>query len=262
MDLFFLNIRWLDIVDILLVAWILYKLYDLIKGSAALNIFLGIASIYLFYLITDALKMKMLSKLLGQFTGVGVIALIIVFQQELRRFLILIGKTGFNTQKQWLRRMLGLEGTESKRLNLKIDEIIAATLRMQKDKLGALIVMSENQELKPLISSGIKLNADVSDELIESIFFKNSPLHDGALVIIKSKIVAAKVILPLTDRQDLPLTFGLRHRAAIGVTENFDVAALVLSEQNGKISLVIKGEVEQDITPEKLKKRLREYMTK
>jgi uncharacterized protein (TIGR00159 family) len=176
--------------------------------------------------------------------------------------LILIGKTGFSTQKQWLRRMLGLEGTESKRLNLKIDEILSATLRMQKDKLGALIVMSENQELKPLITSGIKLNADVSDELIESIFFKNSPLHDGALVIIKSKIVAAKVILPLTDRQDLPLTFGLRHRAAIGVTENFDVAALVLSEQNGKISLVIKGEVEHDISPEKLKKRLREFMTK
>ena len=250
------HIRWLDVLDVLLVAWLLYRLYHLVKGTAALNIFFGILSIYLVYLVVDALNMKMLSKLLGQFTGVGVIALMIVFQQELRRFLLMLGKTGFSGQRRWLRKLFNTGSTE-RDYKLKTDILITAVENLQKSKTGALIVITEQADTG-LPTGGVKLNAELTSDLLENIFFKNSPLHDGAVVIHGNKVLAARVILPLTESVNLPQNLGLRHRAAIGSSELYDVNAVVVSEQTGKISFVHKGIIEEDLTTTRLRKRIRE----
>lgn len=250
------HIRWLDVLDVLLVAWLLYRFYHLVKGTAALNIFFGILSIYLIYLVVDALNMKMLSKLLGQFTGVGVIALMIVFQQELRRFLLMLGKTGFSGQRRWLRKLFNTKSPEREN-KLKTDVLVTAVENLQKDKTGALIIITDQADTG-LLAGGVKLNAELTSDLLENIFFKNSPLHDGAVVIQGNKVLAARVILPLTESINLSQNLGLRHRAAIGCTELYDVIAVVVSEQTGKISFVHKGVLDEDLTTTRLKKRIRE----
>ncbi len=256
----FITIRFLDILDILLVAFILYQLFMLIKGTVAFNIFLGLFFIYMFWLLVKALNMELMGSIMGQFIGVGVLALIIVFQQEIRRFLLMIG-----TNYQ-ISRTFGLEKIFSSDRD-KVDsakvikEIVRACENMAKSKTGALIVIPHKSELPDLIRTGEKLNARVSDALLETIFFKNTPLHDGAVIIIDDKIAAARCILPVTDRRDLPGSLGLRHRAAIGVSESTDAVAIVVSEETGKISLAKGGQLETNLNVIALAKELETVYT-
>lgn len=252
----FISIRFLDILDILLVAFLLYQVYRLIKGTVAFNIVIGLFSLYLFWLIVRALNMELLGSIMGQFIGVGVLALIVVFHPEIRKFLVFVG-TNYN-----LNRVLSLDklfGTgKTKTINhQQIDSLVDACVSMGKTKTGALIVIAGNTELNEQINSGVRINAKISSPLIRTIFFKNSPLHDGAVIIKGNKIVAAGCILPLTQKE-LDQALGLRHRAAVGMTENSDSLIIIVSEERGAISIAEKGEIKRRVSKDTLTQILEE----
>lgn len=247
----FITIRFLDILDIFLVAVLLYQLYRLIKGTVAFNIVIGLFSLYLLWLVVRALNMELIGLIMGQFIGVGVLALIIVFHPEIRKFLVFIG-TNYNVN-----RVLSLDklfGTgKVKTINQQqIESLVDACVEMAETKTGALIVLSGKTELSDQINSGERLNAKISTALILTIFFKNSPLHDGAVIIKGNKLTAAGCILPLTQKKDVEQSLGLRHRAAIGMTENSDSIAIIVSEERGEISYSRKGEITRDLSKEEL----------
>lgn len=254
----FITIRFLDILDIFLVAILLYQLYRLIKGTVAFNIVIGLFSLYLFWLIVKALNMELLGSIMGQFIGVGVLALIIVFHPEIRKFLVFIG-TNYNVN-----RVLSLDklfgAGKIKNINhQQIEDVIEACEAMAKTKTGALIVVAGNNELAEQVNTGEKLNARISSSLIRTLFFKNSPLHDGAIIIRDNTIVAAGCILPLTQKQ-LDKTLGLRHRAAVGLTENTDAMIIIVSEERGTISIAQKGEIKRRVSKETLAQLLEEFL--
>lgn len=246
----FITIRFLDILDILLVAFLLYQLYRLIKGTVAFNIVIGLFSLYLFWLIIRALNMELLGSIMGQFIGVGVLALIVVFHPEIRKFLVFIG-TNYNVNRVLqLDKLFGVAKPKSIN-NKQIEVIVDACVSMSKTKTGALIVFARNSELQDQINTGEKLNSRISSALIRTIFFKNSPLHDGAIIISGNKMVAAGCILPLTQKQ-LDQSLGLRHRAAVGITEFTDALCVVVSEERGSISYALNGEIKRRISKEML----------
>lgn len=252
----FITIRFLDILDIVLVALLLFQLYRLIKGTVAFNIVIGLFSLYLFWLIVRALNMELLGSIMGQFIGVGVLALIVVFHPEIRKFLVFIG-TNYNVN-----RLLSLDklfGTNKpKTINQEqIDALVDACMSMAKSKTGALIVVTRLSELNDQINTGVKINAKISSSLIRTIFFKNSPLHDGAVMIKGNRIAAAGCILPLTQK-DIDKTLGLRHRAAIGITENTDSVCIIVSEERGTISFAKAGEIKRRLSKEMLVSLLEE----
>jgi len=250
----FISIRFLDILDILLVAFLLYQIYNLIRGTTAINIFIGIFSLYLLWLIVKALSMDLLSSILGQVIGVGVIALIIVFQQEIRRFLLIIS-TRYITSRRFKFEKFFSFGEKEESI-VKINSIVNACSNMSAFKTGALIAISKKSDLLSFIRTGDRINADTSSRLLESIFFKNSPLHDGAVIIKDDKIAAARCILPTTDRVDIPAKFGMRHRAALGIAEKTDAVVIIVSEETGAISLAIEENIEQNIGPNRLRQIL------
>jgi diadenylate cyclase len=254
--LLFITFRWLDVVDILLVAIIMFQLYKLVKGTVAIKIFLGILAIYLFWKIVEALQMELLSEILGQFIGVGVLALIIVFQQEIRRFLLLIGNNSFFSGKRSVKLLKMLSPNENNKENLNINQIIIACSNLSKTKTGALIILDIFSELKYYSTSGEKINAVISAAILESIFFKNSPLHDGGTIIENNRITASRCILPVSENQEFPAHFGLRHRAAAGITEASRSIAIIISEETGKISLAQEGRISYNITIEELNEKL------
>lgn len=255
----FLSFRWLDALDILIVAILLYQLYNLVRGTAAINIFLGILSLYLLWLLVRALNMQLLGSILGQFIGVGVLALIIVFQQEVRRFLLLIGTTGLmngrNSPLKWFsfKRNLNADGI------LNINAVVSACLNMAQESTGAIIVIRRESNLQFYMNTGEEVDAEVSAKILESIFYKNSPLHDGAVIISGNRIKAARCVLPVTDDDEFPAHLGMRHRAAVGLTETSDAIAIVVSEQNGAISVAHEGELEYEVSPKKLRDMLDMY---
>jgi len=251
----FINISFFDILDIVLVAFLLYKVYMLIKGSIAMNIFVGIAVIYVIWLAVKALKMQMLSAILGQVMGVGAIALIIVFQQEVRRFLLLIGSKYF-TENYRLRfkKLFSLKFKPAQLLNTR--SILVAIENMSKKKTGALIVITKKMSLDNYSHIGDVLDAHISSRILESVFSKDSPLHDGAVIIFNNKIQSARCILPVSDRIDLPPHFGTRHRAALGMTEATDSFIIVVSEETGSISYALNGTLQYDITIQQLAETL------
>jgi len=256
LPLLFLSIRWLDMVDIFLVAVLLYQLYKLVKGTVAIRIFLGILAIYLIWKLVSALSMELLSEILGQFIGVGVLALIIVFQQEIRRFLLLLGSQSpfagagiLNKIVNWTRDAGAEEDNDH-------TAIIRACFNLSRNKMGALIVIATNTELKYHASTGDQLDAKLSAPLLESIFFKNSPLHDGGAIIYRNRIKAARCILPVSDNPDIPSDLGLRHRAALGLTESSSAFAIIVSEENGKVSIANDGKLKADLSMEELRKEL------
>ena len=253
----FITFRWLDLIDILLVAIIMFQLYKLVKGTVAIRIFLGILAIYLFWKIVEALQMELLSEILGQFIGVGVLALIIVFQQEIRRFLLLIGNNSFFSSGKSGKFFSLLKPSENKKENLNYKQIIKAVSTLSKTKTGALIIIDTHSELKYYASSGEKINATVSAAMLESIFFKNSPLHDGGVIIENNTILAARCILPVSENQEFPSHFGLRHRAAAGITETSRSIAVIVSEETGKISLAKEGKISYNIAIEELTEALK-----
>ncbi len=241
----FLHIRVLDVIDILLVAILLYMLYHLLKGTAAVNIFLGILAIFVIWRVVTSLGMDLLSDLLGAFISVGFIAFIVVFQPEIRKFLLAIGSPGF-VQKNRSRFLFW-------KLNLKIkdladiDPVVQACHRMSLSRTGALIVISRRNDLSEYTETGTVIDSQISDQLIESIFYKNNPLHDGAVVIVDNRLKAARCILPVSSSRDLPVELGLRHRSAIGITEKTDAVAIIVSEQTGRISYCKDGYLALDV---------------
>jgi len=250
----FITIRILDIIDIFLVAILLYQVYRLIKGTVAINIFMGIFALYLFWLVVKALNMELLGSILGQIIGVGVIALIIVFQQEIRKFLLIIGTRYVSKDRFSLENFLRVNAKTN--LKAPIEPIVAACKNMSRTKTGALIVITRKSELTAITEGGDILDANVSSRLIESIFFKNNPLHDGAVIIVGNKIHAARCVLPISENIYLPAKFGTRHRAALGTTEKTDALVAVVSEQTGEISLANSGEIKTKLKPEELKEIL------
>jgi uncharacterized protein (TIGR00159 family) len=241
LDLFdWTNIRIIDIVDIVLVAFLLYYLYKLVKGTVAINIFIGIVILYATWQLTELLEMEMLSYVLGGFLGVGMIALVVVFQQEIRKFLLLLGSTNFKARRRLFRRLTFFSEETTATTNIKA--ITNALGKMSSSKTGALIVIQRNQSLDFVKSTGDAMSATVNQPIIESIFFKNSPLHDGAMIIEDNIITATRAILPISNDRNIPQRFGLRHRAAIGITEKSDAVCLVVSEENGQISYIKEGD--------------------
>lgn len=218
----------------------MFYLYKLVKGTVAINIFIGIIVIYIIWKITDLLKMDVLSNILGNFISVGFFALIVVFQQEIRKFLLLIGSPNFATKRNIVKYFNFLNQNQvNLKFNIKLflDDCYA----MSKKKTGAIIVIERGNSLDFLIMSGNNVNIKLSAQILETIFFKNNPLHDGAVLIRSNYIVATRVVLPVSESTSIPSRFGLRHRAAIGITEKTDALAIVISEQTGEISYVKDG---------------------
>lgn len=229
-----------DIIDVILVALLLYYVYKLIKGTVAINIFIGIIIIYGAWKLTEFLDMELLTGIFGGFMKVGIIALIVVFQPEIRKFLLMVGSTNFNRRRQFLQQFKFLKTETSDETD--VDAIIAACNKMSVSKTGALIVLERNNNLDFLSSSGDEMKIKVTQPIIESIFFKNSPLHDGAIIVSNNIVKATRVVLPVNNEKNIPQRFGLRHRAAIGVTEKTDALALAVSEETGHISYFKDGE--------------------
>ena len=251
----FLEIRWLDILDVLVVAFLLYKVYELLKGSAAMSIFIGIVAIYaLWWLCAEVLDMKLLGAILGKFIGVGVLALIIVFQQEIRRFLIMLGSNTFIAKNPITKKFFKWQ--PQSKISNDITPIVKACSGMSKTKTGAIIILERNTDLKFFADTGDIMDAEVSKRLIENIFFKNSPLHDGAIIISNNKIKAARCVLPVTENSDLPAHYGMRHRASIGITEQSDAIAIIVSEETGQISVANDGKIVSNLSAEELEKYL------
>jgi diadenylate cyclase len=237
----FLDFKITDIIDILLVAILLYYIYKLVRGTVAINIFIGIVIVWGFWKLTQLLDMKMISSMVGGFMSVGLIALIVVFQQEIRKFLLMIGSTNFANKRNFMKRFkfLKQEVIVSK---LDVDAILKACDKMSRSRTGAIIVIKRSNSLDFVKSSGDRMNVEINQPIIESIFYKNSPLHDGAAIIENNHITATRVILPLSNERNIPLRYGLRHRAAVGITERTDALALVVSEETGSISYINNGE--------------------
>ena len=254
----FIEFEIFDAIEITIVGVLIYQLYRLVKGTAAINIFIGILLFYMLFKLVETLEMKMLEDILGPFIGVGVLALVIVFQPELRRFLLLIGTTGI-FRRGYTRNKFAFWQRKDERTILDVASLCKALANMSKSKTGALIIISGETDLK-LYSSAIDLiDAKLTSRMIESIFFKNSPLHDGAVIIEDNKLIAARAVLPVSKKEDLPAKLGMRHRAALGISEVSDAIALIVSEQTGEISFARKGKLRQDIGIEEMQAYLKRH---
>ncbi|MEX2371440.1 MAG: diadenylate cyclase CdaA [Bacteroidales bacterium] len=253
----FIHIRLLDIIDILLVAILLYQLFMLVRGTIALNIIIVIAVIYIFWWVVKALQMELLSSIIGQVIGVGVIALIIVFHQEIRRFLIYMGSKYVDGNMVSLDRFFNIRFEPKSRIPVK--SVLKAVMQMSQTKTGALIVIRRKSNLKMYTESAEVLNSNTSSRLITSIFNKTGPLHDGAVVIDRDQLVAARVILPVTDKPNLPPEYGLRHRAALGISEVTDSFVIIVSEETGQISIADNGALQKNIGINSLAEKLEIY---
>ncbi len=247
----FIPFTWIDALDIFLVAVLLYQLYHIVRGTVAVNIFIGIALFYILWIIVKALNMQLFSHLLGRFIDVGVIALIIVFQQELRKLLLLIGTTNRFNWNNLAQKVFNVKWKTESQLT-DAAPVIKACKSMSETRTGALIVITMNNDLSFYANTGDNVDSEISARLIESIFFKNNPLHDGAVIVAGNRIRAARCVLPVTEQPDFPSELGLRHRAAAGITENSDALAIVVSEQTGSISFVKDGKISNDLSEEQL----------
>lgn len=255
----FLNLRILDIVDIVFVAILLFYLYKLVKGTVAVNIFIGIVIIYLIWKLTQLLQMELLSNVLGEFIGVGMFALIVVFQQEIRKFLLMIGSSNFTQQGKIFKQLRFVK--DDSQIKTNINALVKACESMARSYTGAIIIIQKSTKLDFVKNSGDAMNIELNQPILESIFFKNSPLHDGAIVIEDNKITATRVILPVSNDRNIPLRFGLRHRAAVGITEKTDALALVVSEETGQISYLKDGKFVMFEDTDDLRTKLKEDLT-
>ncbi len=237
----FIDISITDVLDILLVALLLFYLYKLVKGTVAINIFIGIVIIYFIWKITDLLNLDVLSNILGNFISVGFFALIVVFQQEIRKFLLLIGSTNFASRRNVIKYFNFLNQDKSL-LKVNLTVLLSSCEKMALEKTGAIIVLERENSLEFVKETGEKANIELTKEILETIFFKNSPLHDGAIIIKDNFVTATRVVLPVSESSSIPTRFGLRHRAGFGITEKTDALAIVISEQSGKISYIKNGE--------------------
>jgi uncharacterized protein (TIGR00159 family) len=241
-----------DIIDIVLVALMLFYIYRLMKESRSLNVFMGILMFIVFWLVvSQVLEMKLLGSILDKLVSVGVIGLIILFQEDIRKFLYNLGA---HQRMQALRRLFSNndKGLSEEQVKQTIMPIVMSCMSMSKKKVGALIVIQRATPLDDIVATGERIDAAISQQLIENIFFKNSPLHDGAMVIARQRIRAAGCILPVSHNLDIPKELGLRHRAALGITHESDCIAIVVSEETGGISVAIRSEFQLRLSAEKL----------
>lgn len=250
----FIDFSFWDFLDIFLTAFLFYNVYLLIRNTAAIKIFVGLASMYVLWLIVKALDMKLLGGILGHVTGVGVLAIIIVFQQEIRKFFILVSSkyiSGIEERiKEWLK------ADKKPEYSVKIWSIANACVKMSKQKTGALIVLKKKYLPEQIIESGVTVDALTTAIMLTTIFSKNGPMHDGAVIIENDRIVAAKCILPLSHRKDLPPSFGLRHRAAAAAAEQSDSFVLTVSEETGSISWFYRNSFASGLSIEELRQVL------
>jgi len=253
----FLEVSWVDIIDISLVSVLLYQVYKLIRGSIAVNIFLGILALYLIYLIVRAAEMELLATILGQFMGVGVLAMIILFQPEIRKFLLVIGR-GTEFRENFFKTIANWRNAYHD--DFDVQQVIEAIKSLKASKTGALIVLSRDVELRFYIETGDALNAEVTRRLLLAIFNKNSPLHDGAVIIHKGRIKAARCILPVSENDHLPAHFGLRHRAAVGMSENTDTLVIAISEETGRLILARNGSYLRGLKLSQVEKKILDYL--
>lgn len=239
----FLNLSLIDILDIILVALIIYVLFKWIKGSSAMNIFLAIILLLVARIVALAFNMKMISSILGTVIDVGAVGVIVIFQPEIRRFLNNIGSSAGNKlgKRAFLQKFL--KNNVNAVSDGSTSEIADACMEMGTQKTGALIVLRKNNSLEDIISTGDTIDARICSRLIMNLFFKNSPLHDGAMIIGGDRIIAARCTLPITDRLDIPASFGMRHKAALGLSEQNDADVIVVSEETGRVSFVHSGKV-------------------
>ena len=248
-----------DIIDIVLVALMLYYIYRLMKESRSLNVFIGImVFIVVWLLVSQILEMKLLGSIMDKLVSVGVIALIILFQDEIRKFLYNLGA---NQRMRSLMRFFSFGGEKKDKTDKEsIMPILMACMSMGKQKVGALIVMERSAPLDDIVETGDVIDAAINQRLIENIFFKNSPLHDGAMIISDKRIRAAGCILPVSHSVHIPKELGLRHRAAMGISQESDAIAIIVSEETGRISVAIKGEYKLRLSAEQLESILTHEM--
>lgn len=245
----FVTLRVTDIIDVLLVAYLLYQLYLLVRETSAFNIFIAIFGMFVFWVVVRALKMELMAGIMKQVFSVGLIALVVLFQPEIRRFLARMGERSWNRKRFSFQHWLFSNNTVSQ---VKIDTIVESCVNMSVAHQGALIVIQRKMSLKIYEETGDIINADTVSRLLESLFFKNSSMHDGAVIIVNDKIVAARCVLPLSENLDLPPYLGLRHRAGLGIVENTDAVAIIVSEETGHISFADNGVLHEHISPEEL----------
>ncbi|GIV35059.1 MAG: membrane protein [Chitinophagales bacterium] len=244
----FLDFSFFDILDVLLVAILLYQVYKLLRGSIAFNIFMGMLLVYMMWFIVRMLDMELLGGIIGNFIEVGVIALLIVFQPEVRKFLLFLGRSSrFSRYNNYLKTLLGKDKRKPV-FDYQLQEILTAITDFQKSRTGAILVISTTSRLQFYANTGVAIDGYISAKLLESIFEKNSPLHDGAVIIADSRIIAAGCVLPVSDNPDLPSRLGLRHRATVGITEHSDALAVVVSEETGEIAYARNGELYQNVS--------------
>lgn len=257
----FIDVKFVDIIDILLVGFLLFQLYKLLRGGLAFNIFIGLLFVYIVWQLVQALNMKLLSALLGQFINVGVIALIIVFQPEIRRFLLYIGKGSLlRGHNNFFRNFFTKQWKVSLQDEDQLNEIGKAIDNLVKSNIGAIIVFAKDAKLQMYVNTGVIIEGIISNLLLENIFNKTNPMHDGAVIIAENKIIAAKCILPLSENTDLPPEYGLRHRAAIGITESTDAIVVIVSEEKNQIHIAKEGTIISDLKIEDMKNILRKEL--
>ncbi len=257
----FLEVGWVDIIDVFLVSILIYQVYKLMKGSVAIRVFLGFLSLYLIFQVVKAVEMELLSIILGEFMGVGVLAVIILFQQEIRKFLLLLGKTTVFEEGKIFKGVKSFWRPNGRDTKSNVTAVVEACKTLGGTNTGALIVFSRNSGLKFYAESGDLMDALLSKRLLLSIFNKYSPLHDGAVILYEGRVVAARCILPVTERDDLPAQYGLRHRAAIGMSETTDTLVIVVSEETGQISTMRNGQSFNNLTNQELRKKINDYLT-
>jgi uncharacterized protein (TIGR00159 family) len=253
----FIKMSIIDVIDILLVAIIIYYIYKLIRGTQATSILAGILVIYISWVVARAFNMELMTGILGSVVSVGLIALIIIFQSEIRKFLQTLGSNSQQTGPLAIVYRLLSPARRAKHEDIDdiIDPIVRASGDMSTTLTGALIVIKQDGSLDDIIETGVKIDANINSSLIRNIFFKNSPLHDGAMVVAGGRIAAAKCVLPST-KSEVPLSFGMRHRAAMGICEESDAIVVVVSEETGAISVAHKGSIKRGLSETELKAEL------
>ncbi len=247
------------ILDVLLFLLIVWRVYKLLRGTIALNIFLGILLLYGFYWLVTYLDMPIMSMFLSQFVSVGVITSVIILQPEIRRFMMVLGRNTLKGKLHIFDQFTDEKEDESDQKTQHTRALFEAIVNMSANNIGAIVIIASDTDLTSILRTGIILNAVVSRPLIETIFTKDSALHDGALVIADGRIRAASCVLPLSDNPNIPQRLGLRHRSAVGVTETVGVVAFIVSEETGHISFARDGQLKEELSPEQLKILLTKY---
>lgn len=252
----FIPFTFIDLIDIFLVSTLLFAMYRAMKGTSAPFIMIGVFVIYLVWILVATFNLVLFSTILSQLISVGVLAMIIIFQPEIRHFLQIIGRQ--QGRFEWLSRIFNIRKRKHQD-EIDLQPIVEACVEMSSEKVGALIIIKQSNDLGVVVESGIAVDAKVSSALLGNIFFKNAPLHDGGVVISGDRVVAAKCVLPSTQ-QEVPKSYGMRHRAALGMSEVSDAIIIAVSEETGGISIAHDSVIRRNIEPERLAVTIRRMM--